>query len=218
MTYVKICGLTAPEDVIVAEDAGADLLGFVNAPNSPRYLSPDEINALITETGPIVPTVMVSHSIDVTEMLNSFEAAAAGILQIHAPLMIAEYDEIKDVVPGIIANISIPSDAHAVTSQMINRVKSISQIADYILLDAKVGAMIGGTGASYDWSLAKELISYSEVPVFIAGGLNPLNVVEAIDMAQPMGVDVSSGVEETPGKKSIEKLTTFIKAAKGIKD
>jgi phosphoribosylanthranilate isomerase len=218
MTHVKICGLTNPEDVLVAEDAGADLLGFVNAPNSPRYLTPDEINALITETEPIIPTVMVTHSIDVTEILNNFEAAGAGLLQIHAPLMIAEYDEIKSVVPGIIANISIPSDAHTVTPQMVNRVKAISQIADYILLDAKVGAMIGGTSTSYDWSLARDLINHSEAPVFIAGGLNPGNVKDAIAVAQPTGVDVSSGVEDSPGKKSTEKLIAFIKAVKGITD
>jgi phosphoribosylanthranilate isomerase len=95
MTFVKICGLTNPEDAFMALEAGADLLGFVNAEKSPRYLTPEEISGIINEVAPGVPTVLVTHSVDVTHILNTYEAAATDIVQLHAPLTLDEYLEVK---------------------------------------------------------------------------------------------------------------------------
>ncbi len=214
VTLVKICGLTNPEDAQAAMELGADLLGFVNADNSPRYLTPDEISRIISEVQPIVPTVMVTHSQDTSEILNSFDAARADILQLHAPLLLGEYSELKERVSTIIANVSIEAGLKSPTEELKRRVAKVSKTVDYILLDTKVGKEIGGTGVPYDWSVAAELKAFSKKPVIIAGGLNPLNVALAVKQVKPFAVDVSSGVESEVGLKDRTKLEAFIKRAK----
>ncbi len=211
---VKICGLTNPEDAQMAMDLGADLLGFVNAERSPRYLTPDEISRIIAEINPIVPTVLVTHSQDVTDILNNFEAAGTDVLQAHAALTSDEYAELKDAVPTLIVNVSVDANLKSATEALKKRVSEISQIADYILFDTKFGVQIGGTGRPYDWSIAAELKRHSQKPVIMAGGLTPKNVAEAIKSARPFGVDVSSGVESSVGIKDPNLVKEFIRQAK----
>jgi len=213
MTFVKICGLTSPEDAQAAIEVGADMLGFVNAEKSPRYLSPEEISQIITEVQPLVPTVMVTHSQNVSEILNNFDASGADILQLHAPLQFGEYSEIKGLVPSVIVNVSIEPKA-GITEALKSRVAKLSKIVDYVLFDTKVGKEIGGTGVSYDWSVAAKLKAFSTRPVIVAGGLNPSNVAAAIRVARPFAVDVSSGVESEVGIKDYTKLKAFIRSAK----
>lgn len=214
MTLAKICGLTNPEDAIMAMEAGADLLGFVNAENSPRYLTPDEIARIIHEIIPVVQTVMVTHSVEVDQILNNFEASTANVLQVHAPMTIDEYIQLKEMVPVMIANVSVDAGLGKATDALKKRVRAVSQVADYILLDTKFGKEIGGTGRPYDWRIAAELKAFSEKPVIVAGGLTPLNVSAAIKQARPFGVDVSSGVESSVGIKDPAKVKAFIRAAK----
>ncbi len=214
MTAVKICGLTNPEDARMAMGMGADFLGFVNAEISPRYLSPDEIARIITETQPIVPTVLVTHSQDLSQILNSFEASTADVLQLHAPLTAEEYGEVKESVPAIIANVSIDARLKEADERLESRISEISGIADYILMDTKFGKEIGGTGKTYDWSIAAQLKKSSRKPVIVAGGLTPANVAQAAGQVRPFAVDVSSGVESMPGKKDPKKVKAFIENAR----
>lgn len=216
MTFVKICGLTNPEDAQMAMDMGADFLGFVNAEKSPRYLTPDEVARIINEINPLVPTVLVTHSQDVTEILNSYEAAATDILQVHAPLSFDEYVEIKAMAPIVIANVSIDAGLEKATEKLKGRVAMISEVVDYILLDTKFGKEIGGTGKTYDWSIASDLKKDSLAPVVMAGGLNPGNVAEAVFQVKPFAVDVSSGVESVVGRKDPQKIRAFINQAKSL--
>jgi phosphoribosylanthranilate isomerase len=213
-TKVKICGLTNPEDALMAQDMGADMLGFVNAPRSPRYLTPDEIAMIIGEVSPLVPTVMVTHSQDVSEIINCFDASGADILQLHAPLHPEEYTEIRDRVPQVIANVSIDVSLGQISDALIERVCILSQAADYILFDTKSGNDIGGTGKIYNWAIAAELKEYAEKPVIVAGGLNPFNVGDAIKKIKPFAVDVSSGVELALGQKDPRLVEPFIRRAK----
>lgn len=216
MAFVKICGLTNVEDACFAESAGADLLGFVNAQNSPRYLSPDEISRIIRELNPRVPTVLVSHSIDTTEILNNFEAAETDILQVHSPLTFDEYLELKERVPFVIANISIPAELEKSSDALKTRTSKLSSFVDYILFDTLAGTEIGGTGKTYDWSVAADLKAHSKVPIIIAGGLNPSNVEKAISISRPYAVDVSSGIERSIGEKDETMVASFIKRAKSL--
>lgn len=214
MTLVKICGLTNPEDARTAMDSGADLLGFVNAEASPRYLTPDEIARIISEVDPVVPTVLVAHSRDVTGLLNSFEAAGTDILQLHAPLAPDEYAQVKASVPEVIANVSVDSGLAAATPELKDRVRMVSERVDYLLLDTKFGKEIGGTGRTYDWSIAAELKRHSSKPVIMAGGLTPSNVADAVRQVKPYGADVSSGVESVVGRKDPAKVRAFVRNAK----
>jgi phosphoribosylanthranilate isomerase len=159
---------------------------------------------------------MVTHSQDPTEIINNFEAAGTDILQLHAPLFLEEYLEIKSLVPRAIANISVDAALKEVTQKLKTRICETSEIVDYILLDTKFGDEIGGTGKTYDWAIAEELKKYSSKPVIIAGGLNPQNVFDAVSRVSPFAVDVSSGVEALPGKKDFQKVQAFIRNAKSL--
>ncbi len=214
MTLVKICGLTNAEDTRMAMDLGADLLGFVNAEGSPRYLTPDEIARIISEVQPVVPTVLVTHLQDVDQILNNFDAATTDILQLHAPLTLDDYRRIMEAVPVVIANVSVDADQRVLTRELRERVYRLSEIVSYILLDTRFGGEIGGTGRSYDWSIAAALKAVSHKPIIIAGGLNSDNVAEAVRQVHPFAVDVSSGVESAPGRKDVEMMRAFIENAK----
>ncbi len=208
MVLVKICGLTNPEDVLLSIDAGADFLGFVNA-KSPRYLTPEEIARLISETDPSVPTVLVVDSTDTNIILNTFEAAGTDLLQIHAPLPLSDYSILKDSAPGLIATVHVPKE---LTDTFMKRVYEISKIADYILLDTMSATASGGTGEVFNWGVVPRI--RSKAPIILAGGLSPENVSEAIRIARPFAVDVSSGVEMVKRKKDPSKLRRFIHLAK----
>ncbi|MBN2518657.1 MAG: phosphoribosylanthranilate isomerase [Candidatus Altiarchaeota archaeon] len=214
MTRVKICGITSLGDAELAMKSGADFLGFVNARNSPRFLTPERISGIVSSLKSKVPTVLVTHSQSLEEILDSFVRSGTDILQIHAPLKIVEYVKMKDEAK-IIANISIPSTLEKATDGLVKRVEVVSEICDFILFDTEVGGRIGGTGRTFHWSVAKELRSYCRKPVFLAGGLKPENVAIPLREVNPYAVDVSSGVESSPGKKDPQKVRDFINAVKG---
>jgi len=214
MTSVKICGLTNVEDAQMAMNLGADFLGFVNAEKSPRYLTPDEIARIITEVQPLVPTVLVTHSQDISQILNNFDAATTDILQLHAQLTLDEYAEIMETAPTVIANVSVDAGLKKATEWLKTRVSQVSGIVDYILLDTRFGQEIGGTGKTYDWSIAAALKAVSQKPIIIAGGLKPENVAEAVRQVRPFALDVSSGVESIVGRKDAEKVRAFIENAR----
>lgn len=217
MTIVKICGLTNLEDTVMAMNAGADLLGFVSAERSPRHLAPSEIAKIIREAGSSVPTVLVTHSQSVPDIIKRFEESCADILQLHAPLSPVEYRAIRASAEKVIANVSVEAGLRKVTKDLKVHVSGISELADYILLDTKFRGEIGGTGKTYDWAIAAELMKYSAKPIIIAGGLSPSNVADAIRQVKPFGVDVSSGVESAIGKKDTRKVREFVKNAKSVK-
>lgn len=214
MTKVKICGITNLEDALLAIDAGADFLGFVNAKKSPRYLSLGEVNHIVSSLPSNIPTVLVTHSQSLDEILNAFQKSGVDMVQVHAPLEIGDYKKIKEIAETI-ANVSIPSTITSPTDEIARRVEGLSEICDFILFDTKLGGQIGGTGETFHWNVARELKNYSEKPVFLAGGLTPGNISLAIREVDPYAVDVSSGVELSPGKKDPARVKDFVAATKG---
>jgi len=211
---VKICGLTNLGDARMAVEAGADFLGFVNAPKSPRFLETDEIKSLIKELEPPVPTVLVTHSQDVEELLFAFADSGADILQVHARLEPEGYKRVRQKVDNVIANVSVPAGLEEPAPELLEQVRMVSSFADFVLFDTTSKGEIGGTGVAHDWSVAAELKKASKAPVVVAGGLGPDNVADAVRIIQPFGVDVSSGVESEPGKKDANKVRDFIMRAK----
>jgi phosphoribosylanthranilate isomerase len=202
MVQVKICGITSVEDAQAAVDAGADALGFVFYPPSPRYVTPEQADWIIRTLPPFVTTVGLF--VDVTLDTVNATAARCGLdrIQLHGHET-AEF-------------------CHQVTKPVIKafRIKnaeSLTPLPGYkvsaYLLDAYVdGALPGGTGASFSWKLAARVKPYG--PVILAGGLTPENVEVAIAQTHPYGVDVSTGVERAPGIKDHGKVRQFIARAK----
>lgn len=202
MIHVKICGITRVEDAQAAIDAGADALGFVFYPPSPRYVTPKQAEQIIRDLPPFVTTV----GLFVDVPLESVNAIAARCRLDRIQLQGRE-------PPEFCGQVKQP----VIKAFRIKNAESLASLPDYrvaaYLLDADVeGALPGGTGASFAWELALQAKPYG--PVILAGGLTPENVEAAIMQIRPYGVDVSSGVERAPGVKDHQKIRAFIARAK----
>ena len=229
MTWIKICGITNLEDALVAADAGADAIGFVFYPKSPRHVDP-EAAAEISEAmsnGPERVGVIVPRSIDEI----SFCARTSGVdaLQLYltllAPLMTdtssSQMFGMEAFAPANKVFLALPA------APFIERKAGPDFVAlrgtglpggvfDTVFLDSGTLAKPGGTGTAFDWKSAVPLMAdmSKQVNVVLAGGLTPENVGEAMKILRPWGVDVSSGVEASPGKKDPEKVRAFVRAVR----
>jgi len=197
---VKICGITRPEDALEAARLGADALGFNFWPGSKRYVAPADARAIVRRLPPFVTAVGVFVDAPREEILRAVAASGVQVAQLHG-----------DEPPELCASLPLP----VVKALRIANAHALAALAAYevsgFLLDAP-SAGYGGSGKTFDWSLATEAAAV--VPVMLAGGLTPENVAEAIRAVRPWGVDVASGVERAPGVKDLAKLRRFIETAK----
>lgn len=185
MTRIKICGLTRQEDAELAAELGADLLGFIFEPTSPRFVgdpdwSPEWLNRVD------VPKVAV-FGVATHEAPSAFDFVQAHTWQFepaHRFHVVRIGSEVEAPIPD----------------------------CDLILLDAYDRHAHGGTGKTIDWGIAAEFVCNCRKPVLMAGGLTPDNVAAAVEKVRPWGVDVSSGVESSPGIKDPAKLRDFFAA------
>lgn len=216
MSIVKICGITNLEDARVAVEAGANWLGFVFFPPSPRYVTPERARELIGGLGELRRTIRTA-GVFVNEPVERVRAvmATAGLdlAQLHgkeSPEMVREL--------GSRAYKSIQAadldTAHTLVANYRAAVGALSERRNVpaFIVDAPPAKLPGGNGLVADWSVAREIAS--QFPILLAGGLNPENVGEAIELVRPYGVDVSSGVERAPGIKDHAKVRLFISRAK----
>lgn len=197
---VKICGITRLEDALAAIAAGADALGFVFYPPSPRYISPDAAAAIVVQLPPFVTTVGLLVNPQPEDVHDLLQAVPLSLLQFHGEESNAFCAQFKQ--PWIKALAIKPeSDVEALIAA--------HPAASGILLDAWHPDLKGGTGQSFDW---KNFPRSSRQAMILAGGLTPANVAEAVRMTRPYAVDVSGGVELSKGIKSAELINTFIAA------
>jgi len=193
-TRIKICGITNRTDALVAERLGADALGFVFAP-SKRKVSSKTAREIIKVVGPFVKTVGIFMNASLDEVNRIANYTGIDIVQLHG----SETPEYCDLVERkVIKRIPVYTDDS--TNILIERFKDYTGCT--LLFDP--GA---GNGKPFDWKKLEGI----ELPFIIAGGLNPDNIKEVVTYLKPYAVDVSSGVEKSPGKKDIEKLKRFIK-------
>jgi phosphoribosylanthranilate isomerase len=207
---VKICGLSTPEALEVALDAGADMVGFVFFPPSPRNISYKTASALEARVRGQAQKVALSVDADDTMLSYVVDALGPDILQLHgneSPLRVA----------AIKARFKLPvMKAIAVESKAdLAAIARYAAVADHLLFDARPprdATRPGGLGNAFDWSLLQNL--KPGVPFMLSGGLNAGNVGEALRLTRAPGVDVSSGVERAPGQKDPDKIRAFIRAAR----
>lgn len=198
-TRVKICGITCIEDAVDSVELGAAALGFNFYPKSPRYIPPAAAGAIIRQLPPLISMVGVfADEADAEHVATLARAARVNAVQLHGPRfpygVLEDYSVIRAVVVGNGFELE-----HLIALQ-----------ASAFLLDAYDPKLPGGTGKTFDWTLAREAKRFGTV--ILAGGLNPRNVGEAIRQVRPFAVDVASGVESAPGKKDPEKLRAFFAA------
>ncbi len=198
---VKVCGTTRLKDALLAVECGADAIGFIFYKKSPRCVTLKTAKEICSKLPPFVHRVGVFVN-ETAETVNRI-AGRCGLdaVQLHGDESPAFCKKIRHRV------------IKAIRVQNAGSLKGLSNYTvDGFLLDTFKEDQWGGTGKVFDWTLAQRAKRYG--PVIIAGGLNPRNVKEAIRQVQPYGVDVSSGVEQSPGKKDPKKLKAFLKAVR----
>jgi phosphoribosylanthranilate isomerase len=200
VTRVKVCGIMNEQDLNCAISGGADAIGFVvDVEGSRHRISAEDAKKLILQVPVFTKSVAVITPESCKDAVVLAQKTQADILQVHGTLGADEIKALKKRVPHkVIAAVPPGMDAH-----------SMAEVADAILLDTFKDGKLGGTGVVHDWNASAILSKELGVPVILAGGLNPLNVREAIRTVRPYAVDVSSGVE-TNGRKDQEKVESFI--------
>ena len=202
-TEVKICGLTRREDASAALDAGADYLGFVVYPESPRGITPLRMVRILGGLATPCRAVGVFVNAPRGEVEKIAADASLHAVQIHG-----------DEPPGAFADMPLPVwRAVKLGGEHGPLPRPGDWPAERYVVDAAVRGLYGGTGQTADWDRAAAFAA--AYPAMLAGGLTPDNVAEAIRAVKPLGVDVASGVEAEPGRKDHVKLRAFLKAARG---
>ncbi len=202
---IKICGITNQEDAEAAVAAGADALGFVFYAQSPRYIEPAVAKRIIAQLPPFVLSIGVFVNHDQETIRNLVDECGLAFAQLHG-----------DETPTFCESLGRP----VLRALRLHDRGSLLALAEYkgrmgvkgFVVDAYSREAYGGTGQTVDWSLAREVAHAA--PILLAGGLTPGNVQEAIQHVHPYGVDISSGVEEHPGKKDHEKIRAFTQAVR----
>ena len=200
MIRVKVCGITNLEDALAAAELGADALGFVLAA-SPRQVTPENLRHLVAELPPLVLKVGVFVDSPLEEVRRVMSDCGLNLAQLHGSES-PEYCEA--LFPRAIKAFQV-KDATVLKQLPLYR-------ASAYLLDGYHSKLKGGSGQSFDWEIARQAKGLGRI--ILSGGLIPENVAQAIAIARPYGVDVSSGVEASPGKKDHRKLAAFIQAVK----
>jgi phosphoribosylanthranilate isomerase len=206
-TKVKICGITNAEDAAVAVEAGADALGFVFYRKSPRYIDPTLARQIIMNLPPLVVPVGVFVDEDQQVVRSLMDDCGLEIAQLHGNES-AIY--CKELGRAVLKALRVKDRS---TFLALAEFRGRAGVRGFIL-DAFSDQAYGGTGQVIDWQLAAEAAKVASI--LLAGGLSPDNVEKAIQAVRPYGVDVSSGVERSPGKKDHEKVRAFIRAAKVV--
>jgi phosphoribosylanthranilate isomerase len=205
---IKICGVTNEEDATWAVNLGANYVGLNFHKDSPRKVSPDLAAKIVKKVPPFVPCVGVFVEQKAEEILRIVEKTGLMGVQLHG-------DHTPEDCRAIAEKMEIPIlRAFRVAEEKdLEPIASFRGAATHALLDAKVDGLPGGTGQVFPWDLATRAKSFG-LPIFLAGGLTPDNVRQAVEKVQPFAVDTASGVEKSPKRKDLDKMKKFIEEAK----
>ncbi|MEO7298131.1 MAG: phosphoribosylanthranilate isomerase [Verrucomicrobiota bacterium] len=199
---IKICGITNLADATAAVEAGADALGFMFYEESPRAVTVETAAEIVRHLPAWILKVGVFVNPSPDLVMTALGACALNLLQFHG-----------DESPEFCASFGVMS----IKAFRVKDADSLLPMPDYrtdvFLLDSFVNGKAGGTGEKFNWDLAVQAKKFGK-PIFLAGGLTPENVRNAVREVQPFGVDVSSGVESAPGKKDHGKIWEFVQAAR----
>ncbi len=202
-TRIKICGITSLDAARAAADAGADAIGFVFVEDSPRYIEPEAAFAIMGKLPPFVSTVGVVRNCPLDDFLEIETRCPTDFSQLHG----SESEHlVRDCGPGVIRGIRFDPDTIAAELACWDALEEVAAI----LVDGSAG----GQGEAFDWSQLVEPARTITTPIILAGGLTVDNVTRAITTLKPYGVDVSSGVESSPGVKDLQLIKAFCAAVR----
>lgn len=207
---IKICGITCREDAQTAREYGADYIGIiVNIAGSRRSVSTLQAVEIVSVI-PLSVLLMEGQLTTIETALRHIKPHAVQLIGQFTPRDIQRLKGATDV--KIWKTVHVPRRGHDATQELEHQIDELQQAGiDAIVLDTLVPGHKGGTGQTCDWHSAAAIVQTVELPVFLAGGLTPENITQALSVVNPFGVDVSSGVESSPGCKDHEKILRFIR-------
>jgi phosphoribosylanthranilate isomerase len=196
---IKICGITNRDDALAAADLGADALGFVFVPSSPRCMTPEHAAEVISVLPPAVTAVGVFRNAGREEIVRAIRLSGIGAIQLHG-----------DEPPAETEGYAVPVwKAFGVDAAFRPAEMGRYRVAAFVL-DTRSGGATGGTGVPFDWSIVPAAKPYGNI--VLSGGITPENASRAVETADPWALDVGSGVECAPGRKDHERLRRLFAA------
>jgi phosphoribosylanthranilate isomerase len=215
MVRVQIAGVSSLEEALECERAGVDALGFtVRLPTGVHDgLTEAKARSIIAALPPFISTVAITYVGNAREAVELCRFLGASALQLHGEFPMQDLPLIRAGLP----HLKIIRAVHVTGREAAAKARSLERHVDAIILDtydAESGRG-GATGKRHDWSVSRQIVEKSRLPIILAGGLTPENVVEAIETIRPWAVDVHTGVENPDGTRSFEKIRAFVERAKG---
>jgi phosphoribosylanthranilate isomerase len=207
---IKMCGFTRAEDVERACELGVDLVGVNLVPSSPRRVSVEEARRLFERVRSEVKRVAVLRPGRPEEVEEVYRELEPEVVQVNPLFPLSRLRR-----PGGELMVTVPVPPVPDEPSLLSRAREAERVGDYVLLDTE-GPLGGGTGKTHDWSVSRRIRDALGKPVFLAGGLNPRNVRRAVEEVRPDGVDVSSGIERSPGVKEEGLMREFVRAVRGL--
>lgn len=209
---VKICCISSKQEADDAIQFGASALGLVGEmPSGPGVISDKEIFEIAKEVPPPIGTFLLTSETNSQKIIEHHKRCHTNTIQIVDQLRDKDYQAIRDALPSV----KIVQVVHVLDESSIDEALELSESVDSVLLDSGNPNLaikeLGGTGRTHNWELSRKIVELCETPVFLAGGLKPENVREAIESVQPFGLDLCSGVR-TEGKLDLQKLEMFFEA------
>ncbi|MEF8842616.1 MAG: phosphoribosylanthranilate isomerase [Haloarculaceae archaeon] len=207
---VKVCGLTHPQDLGVAVEAGADAVGIVSdvAVDTPREVPTERARGLAEVVPPFVTSVLVTMPDSAAECVDLAGRVGVDAVQVHG-----------DLAPEVVGRLRGAFDGDVLVATDHERAPEYADVVDGLVIDSVDEAGAGGTGETHDWERTREAVEAFDVPVVLAGGLVPSNVARAVRTVRPFAVDVASGVEGgVPGRKDRDAVRAFVSRAKRAGD
>ena len=214
---VKICCISSIAEAKLAIDFGADALGLVGKmPSGPGIISDELTKEIASIVPPNISSFLLTSETTTTKIIEHHKKVNTTTIQIVDKLTEGSYEEIRNHLPQI----DLVQVIHVIGEESINEAIKTSPFVDYLLLDSgnpnlKI-KILGGTGKIHNWEISKRIRKSVQIPVFLAGGLNSKNVIDAINKVQPFGVDLCSGVR-TNGNLDERKLKSFFDAVKNYR-
>ncbi len=205
-TRTKICGLTRPDEALAAVAAGADAVGFVFVPGTPRFIAAEPAAEIIRQLPPFVAKVGLFVNADTQTVARTIAQTGIDTVQLHG-------EETPEFARQFRGAVKVIKAFRIRGAESLAALAAYADAADAWLLDAFVPGTHGGTGARFDWEHAVTARGLGKA-IILAGGLTPDNVAEAVRRVGPFAVDVSSGVEAAPGRKDPAKVAAFLRAVR----
>jgi phosphoribosylanthranilate isomerase len=197
---VKICGITQPQQSIAIASLGATALGFICVPSSPRYVTIAQIQAALAPLPPNIDKIGVFANTTISEICQVVQESGLTGVQLHG-------DETPEFCYQLRQSLSQVEIIKALRVRSLEHLQTTTNYTDYVdtlLLDAYHPQQLGGTGQTLDWQMLERFSP--SLPWFLAGGLTPDNILTALSQITPNGIDLSSGVEHSPGNKDLDQV------------